>query len=106
MRSTAKLPRHRSEKQFRSVSHEQRDERVRAALSAPMPVDLGIERDAWGKYVGRVMVARLEDPQAAILQPDLHFSGEDENPLRLRRAVKLAAKANGTLAQLIAGRGE
>src|SRR4030081_1544901 len=105
MQSTAQLPRHRSEKQFRSVSHEQRDERVRAALSAPVPVDLGIERDAWGKYVGRVaMVARLEDPQAAVLQPDLHFSGEDENPLRLRRAVKLAAKANGTLPQLIAGR--
>jgi len=41
-----------------------------------MPVDLGIERGAWGKYVGSVaMVARLEDPQAAVLQPDLHFSG-------------------------------
>ena len=72
-----------------------------------MPVDLGIERGAWGKYVGSVaMVARLEDPQAAVLQPDLHFSGEDENPLRLRRAVELAAKADRALAQLIAGRGE
>src|SRR6266850_2124418 len=104
MRSTAKLPRLRSENRFRSVSHEQRNERVRPTLSAPMPVDLGIERGAWGKYVGRVaMVTRLEDSQAAVLQPDLHFSGEDENPLRLRRAMELAAKADGTLAQLIAG---
>ena len=61
-----------------------------------MPVDLGIERGAWGKYVGRVaMVARLEDPQAAVLQPDLHFSGEDENPLRLRRAVIWLRKPTG-----------
>ena len=52
----------------RSVFYEQRDERIRAALGAPVPVDPGIERRARGKYVGRVAVAaELDHARAAVL---------------------------------------
>src|SRR5437879_11908681 len=88
MQSTAKCPTLYSEKVAPSVSHEKGNERVRAALSAPVAVDCGIEGRARGKHIGRVaVVTRLEDPRAAVLQPDLHLSREDKHPLRPRRAV-------------------
>src|SRR3954470_2679375 len=50
------------------------------------------------------MLSRLEDTRAAVLQPDLHFAGQDEHPLGLRRAMPLTAEADRTVPQLITGR--
>src|SRR5687767_7136802 len=83
---------------------EQRDQRMRAALRAPVPVHLRIEAGAFGQRVGgKEMLARPEQARAAVLQPDFHLAAQDENPLRLRRAVPLAAEAYRAVAQLIAG---
>src|SRR6185503_10946593 len=70
---------------------------------APVPMDLRIERRAGRQRVGgKEMLARLEEARAAVLQPDLHLARQDEHPLRLRRAVPLAAEADRAMAQLVA----
>ena len=63
-----------------------------------MPVYFGDERGAGRQTVGRVaMATRFEDTRAAVLEPNVHFPFEDENPLWPRRAVKLAAIADRTV---------
>src|ERR1700730_17972175 len=52
------------------------------------------------------MLACVEYPRAAVLQPDLHFAAEYEHPLRDRRTVRRAAKADRAIPQLVAARGE
>src|SRR5919198_730070 len=47
------------------------------------------------------MLAGPEAAHCAVAQPDLHLAAQDEHPLRLRRAVPLAAKADWAVAQLI-----
>src|SRR5919201_7024913 len=47
------------------------------------------------------MLAGPKAPHRAVAQPDLHLAAKDKHPLRLRRAVPLAAKADWAVAQLI-----
>src|SRR5258708_28631830 len=87
-----------------SGPYKQRHQRVLAALRAPVPVQLRIERSAFGQRVGRIeMLPRLEHAAAAVLQADLHLSRQNEYPLRLGRAVPLAPEADRAVAQLVAG---
>src|SRR5687767_7537229 len=98
----------RSETAWRdSAFDEQRHQRIRAALAAPVPVQLRIKRRALREHVGGVEVLpRAEYARRAVLQPDFHLAGEDEYPLRRRRAVELAAEPDRALAQLVAARGQ
>src|SRR6185503_14889678 len=52
------------------------------------------------------MLAGPEDPRRAVSQPDLHLALQNEHPLRLRRAMPLAAKTDRAVAQLVAGGGK
>jgi hypothetical protein len=70
-------------------------------------VPLGIETLAFGQDIGGVeVIAGFEHARAAVLQADLHFACKDEDPLRLGRAVRLAAEADRAETELIAGGGE
>src|SRR6266581_80444 len=87
-----------------SGSHKQCDERLLAALRAPVAVQFRVEGCAFGQRVGRIEVlSRLEHAAAAIVQADLHLSRQNEYPLRLGRAVPLAPEADRAVAQLVAG---
>src|SRR3954470_15820425 len=44
-----------------------------------------------------------EPPKASVLQSDVHFAFEDEDPLRPRRAVEFAPEADRALTQLVTG---
>src|SRR6267142_4864239 len=105
-RSTRRLFRRRARGvgALRSLGfYEQRDERLAAALRAPVAVQLRVERRALGQQIrGVEMLARAEAPRRAVAQSDLHLAAQDEYPLRLGRAVPLAAKAGRAEAQLIA----
>src|SRR5690349_781398 len=71
-----------------------------------MAVQLGVESRAGRKQVGSIEVlAGLEDA-TAVAHADLHLALQDEDPLRRRRAVPLAAETHRAVAQLVAGRGE
>src|SRR5262249_61480498 len=84
--------------------YEQRDQRLGAALRAPVAVQPGVERRAFGQQIrGVEMLARAEAPRRAVAQSDLHLAAQDEDPLRLGRAVPLAAEPDRAVAQLIAG---
>ena len=50
------------------------------------------------------VLAWVKDARAAVVQPDLHLAAEDEYPLRIRRAMPLAAKAHWAVPQLITRR--
>jgi hypothetical protein len=68
-----------------SGSHEGGDQRIGTDLAAPVAVHCGVEGGARRQGVGREEVlARPEDPAAAVLQADLHLPAEDEHPLRRR----------------------
>jgi molybdate transport system substrate-binding protein len=101
------LRKHGLEPVQRSGLHEQREKRVFAALRAPVAVDVRIEARAFGQPICRVeVVPRPEDARFPIPQADFHLAAEDEHPLRLRRAVPLAAEAHRARAQLVAAAGE
>jgi len=88
-----------------SSPHKQRDQGIGAGLRAPVAVHRRVEGCAVREHVCRIkMLASLEYPRAAVLQPNLHFAPEYEYPLRDRRAVKGAAKADRTMPQLVAAR--
>src|SRR4029079_3205691 len=55
---------------------------------------------------GEKMIAGTEHPDRPVLEPDFHFAAEDEDPLRLRRAMPLAAEADRAVAQLVSRRRE
>src|SRR4051812_37184782 len=70
----------------RLAFYKKRHQGLLAPLGAPVPVHLRIERRPGRQRIGRIEVLpRLEKTRAAVLQADLHFSGQDEYPLRLRR---------------------
>ena len=50
------------------------------------------------------MLTRFENAGAAVLQADLHLAAQDEHPLRRDGAMKLAAKTDRAVAQLVATR--
>src|SRR5581483_3588768 len=88
-------------------AHEQRNERLGAALRAPVSVQIGVEARAGRQHIrGVEMLTRPKAPRAAVAQADLHFAAQDEDPLRRAGAVPLAAKADRALAQLVAAAGE
>src|SRR3954467_7463511 len=73
-------------------------------LGAAVPVQLRVEDGAFGQHVGRKkMLTCGEPPQAAVLQRDVHFAFQDEDPLRPRRAVEFAPEADRALTQLVTG---
>src|SRR6185295_5175473 len=83
---------------------EERDQRLGAALGAAVTVQLRVEARALGQHVRRKEVLPCGEPaHAAVLQRDLHFAFQDEDPLRPGRAVKFAPEADRALAQLVAG---
>src|SRR5258706_3992313 len=52
------------------------------------------------------MVAGQEDARRSVAQSDLHIARQNEHPLRLWRAMPLAAKSDRAVAQLVARRGK
>src|SRR5688500_4749481 len=80
---------------------------MRAALRAAVSVELGIEARPFRQHVRREEVlARREAARVAVLKADLHLAVQNEYPLRLGGAVKVAAEADGTVPQLKAGGGQ
>jgi len=74
------------------------------ALRAAMPVKPGVEARVLGQHVGREEVlSRGEAARAAVLQTDLHFAAQDEDPLRPGGAVEFGGESDGAFAQLIPG---
>src|ERR1051325_6077517 len=85
--------------------HEERDQRLRAALGAPVSMQRRIEARPWREHIGGVEVlARPEAPHRAVAQTDLHLAAEDEHPLRIGRAMPRAAKPDRAVAQLMGRR--
>src|SRR5258706_11242091 len=85
----------------RSFSDERGDEWLCAGLPTPVAVQRRVEgRAGRQRVVGIEVLAGAEGARAAVLQVDLHLPAEDENPLRRDRHMKVAAKADGAVAQL------
>ena len=70
-----------------------------------MSMQIGIEARAFRDEVGREEVlAWLEDARRTVAQANLHLACENEDPLRLGRAMEHASEADRALPQLIARR--
>src|SRR5450830_404610 len=86
-----------------SVAQEHGHQRVWPHLPAPMPMHRRVEHRAGRQGVGRIEVlAGPEHARDPALQPDLHLALQNEHPLRLARAMEIAAKAHRAVAQLVA----
>src|SRR4051794_39078538 len=65
-----------------------------------------VERRAGRQQVGGIEVLSGLEYPARVAHADLHLTAQDEHPLRIRRAMPLAAKADRAVAQLVARRGQ
>src|SRR5436190_6398376 len=69
-------------------------------------MQVGVESRAVREEVGSIEVLARPEDAAAVAHADFHLALQDEDPLRRRRAMPLAAEAHRAVAQLIAGGGE
>jgi len=69
-------------------------------------VDGGVKGGAFGQQVCRIEVLTGPEHARAAVHADLHLPLQDKAPLRVARAVELAAKAHRAGAQLVTPRGK
>ena len=85
--------------------YEERDQGFFAHLAAPVAVDRGVKRRAFGQGVVRQeRIARLENARTAVLQTDFHLPAQDVEPLWRTCAMPLATKPHWALPQLVSRR--
>ena len=82
-----------------SRPHEQSRQRVRPDLPAPVAVYLRVKNRTLGQHIGaKKMLAWGKHPRDTALQSDLHVPTQNKYPLRVRCAMKAAAKTHRAVA--------